>query len=237
MLKSVKVRIQKFFAALGLLSFELIVVLLLFLLAVSTFGFFVKQIFIDDQVAFDQKVFEWLATRVTPFNTEFMEFITFLGTHTFLIPANLVLLTWFLLVRKHRWYSIKVVAIALSSTALMFVLKNFFSRERPLIPLLEPALGYSFPSGHSLMSFSFYGLLIFLSYKNFRHPLVKWLVITSLVILILLIGFSRIYLRVHYFSDVLAGFAVGVAWLIFSIWLLNKIERYSKRNIEPVLEE
>ncbi len=237
MLKAVRVRIQKFFAALGLLSVEMLVVLVLFVLAVLLFGFFVKQIFIDHQDDFDYRVFSWLETKVTPLNTGLMEAITFLGTHTFLIPANLILIAYFLLIRRHRWYSIKVASIALSSTALMFILKTFFSRQRPLIPLLEPALGYSFPSGHSLMSFAFYGLLIFLSYKYIENRAVKWIAIGFFGVLILLIGFSRIYLRVHYFSDVLSGFAVGIIWLTISLWILNRLEKYSKRNIEPVLEE
>jgi len=163
-----------------------------------------------------------------------MEDITFLGTHKFLIPANLALTAYFLFIKKHRWHSIKVASIALSSTAMMFLLKNIFSRHRPLIPLLKPALGYSFPSGHSMMSFSFYGLLIYLCYKYIENRILKWFLITGLFLLILSIGFSRIYLRVHYASDVLAGFSVGIAWLIFSVWLLNKIEWYSRSNLKSI---
>ena len=166
-----------------------------------------------------------------------MQFITFLGTHTFLIPANLVLIGYFLFIRRHRWYSIKVVAISLSSTAMMFLLKFIFSRARPLEPLLQPALGYSFPSGHSFVSFAFYGLLIFLSYKYLETPVLKWLIIISLSLLILLIGVSRIYLRVHYASDVLAGFSIGIIWLVFSLWVLNRMESYSRRKLQPVVEE
>jgi undecaprenyl-diphosphatase len=61
--------------------------------------------------------------------------------------------------------------------------------------------------------------------------------ITLLVILMLIIGFSRVYLRVHYASDVIAGFCVGFMWLVFAIWLLNRMERYSKRNIDPQLQQ
>jgi len=116
---------------------------------------------------------------------------------------------------------------------MMFLLKNFFSRQRPLIPLLKPALGYSFPSGHSMMSFAFYGLLIYLTYNYIGNKILKTLIIIALFVIILLIGLSRIYLRVHYTSDVIAGFSIGIIWLIFSIWLLNKIEKYSSVRVRP----
>jgi membrane-associated phospholipid phosphatase len=237
MLRSTRIRIKKLIAAIGLLSAELAIVLVAFILAIILFSFLVKQIFIDKQEQFDHNVFQWLEDHVNPFNTAFMQAVTFLGTHTFLIPANLLLTCYFLFIRRHKWYSIKVAAIALSSTAMMFLLKNIFSRQRPLAPLLKPALGYSFPSGHSLMSFAFYGLLIYLSYKYIENLFVRWLLILLLGSLILLIGLSRIYLRVHYASDVLAGFSMGIAWLVFSIWTLNRMEKYGKKKIEPVVEE
>jgi undecaprenyl-diphosphatase len=234
MLAKTRERIKKWIAMLGLLSAEFIIIIVLFIISLVAFSYLVKQIFIDHQQAFDFKVFHWLAGHVTPFHTSTMEDITFLGTHKFLIPANLALTAYFLFIKKHRWHSIKVASIALSSTAMMFLLKNIFSRHRPLIPLLKPALGYSFPSGHSMMSFSFYGLLIYLCYKYIENRILKWFLITGLFLLILSIGFSRIYLRVHYASDVLAGFSVGIAWLIFSVWLLNKIEWYSRSNLKSI---
>jgi undecaprenyl-diphosphatase len=237
MLKATRVRIKRVIAAIGLLSAELIVVVLAFLLSVSLFSYLVKQVFFDKEEQFDHSVFNFLEAYVTPFNSAFMQAITFLGTHTFLIPANLLLTGYFLFIRKHKWYSIKVATIALSSTAMMLILKTIFSRDRPLVPLLKPALGYSFPSGHSLMSFAFYGLLIYLCYMYIENKVVRWVLIILLATLVFLIGFSRIYLRVHYASDVLAGFSMGIIWLCFSIWMLNRIEAYGKRNIEPVVEE
>ena len=163
--------------------------------------------------------------------------ITFLGTHEFLIPANLVLIVYFLFIKKHRWYSIKVPVVALGGVLLMFFLKFLFNRPRPLIPLLEEAKGLSFPSGHALMSVSFYGLLMHLIWHNIKNP--PWLRYTLIVLLILLvlaIGFSRVYLIVHYASDVIAGFAMGVIWLSLSIWSIRRIENYSRKEIEPEIK-
>lgn len=237
MLRRTRVRVKKIIAAVGLLSAELLTVIIFFLVSLVTFTYLIKKVIINRDEVFDFRVFDWVSHHVTPLNTSVMQAITFLGTHTFLIPANILLTAYFLFVRKHRWYSIKIAAIALSSTAMMFLLKHLFSRQRPLIPLLKPALGYSFPSGHSMMSFAFYGLLIYLVHKYVRNKLLRAIITILLIALIVMIGFSRIYLRVHYASDVLAGFSVGIVWLVLSIWLLNRMERYSKRTLEPVVEE
>jgi undecaprenyl-diphosphatase len=148
-----------------------------------------------------------------------------------------VLIAYFLFIKKHRWYSIKVPAIAISSLALMFGLKHLFDRNRPLVPLLEEARGLSFPSGHALMSVTFYGLLIYIVFKGFKNKAFKWTIISLLLLLILTIGFSRIYLRVHYASDVVAGFCVGLLWLVICVWALNKLEKYSMRKVNPVIQK
>ena len=112
-----------------------------------------------------------------------------------------------------------------------------FHRDRPLTPLLEAAQGYSFPSGHATMSITFYGLIIFLVWQNEKSVLLKWLLTILLALLIISIGISRVYLRVHYASDVLAGFCVGLMWLLLSLWLLKRIEGYSRRKVDPVVEK
>ena len=165
-----------------------------------------------------------------------MQVFTFLGTHAFLIPANLALAAYFLFIKRHRWYSIKVPVVALSSLLLMVLLKFTFHRNRPLSPLLDAAKGYSFPSGHALMSITFYGLIIFLVWQNVKRPWLKWTLTILLVLLINFIGVSRVYLRVHYASDVLAGFCVGLMWLLLSLWILKKMEIYSSKKVDPVVQ-
>jgi membrane-associated phospholipid phosphatase len=237
MVKKVRERIRKFWAGVALLSVEMLVVLTVFIGSLIAFVLITRRIFVLRNENLDYKVFEALEPYVNATNNKIMLGITFLGRHEFLIPANLILIAYFLFVKKHKWYSIKVPAIALSSVALMFVLKHLFGRARPLIPLLEEARGLSFPSGHALMSVTFYGLMIYLIWHNVKNPLLKWTSIGSLSVLVLLIGFSRIYLRVHYPTDVMAGFAMGFLWLVISISLINRMEKYSKRNVEPALKE
>jgi membrane-associated phospholipid phosphatase len=228
--------IKKFFASLALLSVELLVVLILFVIALIVFVFVAFRIFYFKKEAFDFAVFDYLQQFVTSGTTSFMQLITFLGTHYFLIPANLLLIIYFLFIRKHRWYSIKVPVVALGGLSLMFLLKFLFNRPRPLIPLLKEAAGLSFPSGHALMSFSFYGLLIYLVWQYVKIVWLRNTLTVLLLILILLIGFSRIYLRVHYASDVLAGFCMGAIWLTLALWVTRRIETYSRKEIEPEIK-
>ncbi|HEY0898042.1 MAG TPA: phosphatase PAP2 family protein, partial [Sphingobacteriaceae bacterium] len=108
----------------------------------------------------------------------------------------------------------------------------------PLTPLLGPALGYSFPSGHAMSSVTFFGLLIYFIWKRAGlNPGIRYLIISLLVLLICIIGISRIYLRVHYASDVIAGFCVGLIWLVISINLLDRIEKRNKTKLRELVEE
>jgi membrane-associated phospholipid phosphatase len=236
MVKRIFRRVRSVWAAVALLSAEMLLIIVLFLVSLLSFAFLIRRVIVLQNTRFDEEVFSFLRSYVTETNNKIMLTLTFLGTHNFLIPANLLLIAYFLFIRKHKWYSIKVPAIALTSLGLMFGLKYFFGRPRPDVPLLFEAEGMSFPSGHALFSITFYGLIIYLIYKGVKNAPLRWGLISLLVILMLLIGFSRVYLRVHYATDVIAGFAVGFMWLAFAIWLLNRMERYSRREIDPVVK-
>ena len=174
----------------------------------------------------DMLIFEKIKPVINTSNNKLMLFITFLGTHRFLIPANLALIFYFIVVTKQNWFSIRVITIAISSLVLMLLLKQLFQRKRPLSPLLKAARGLSFPSGHAIMAVTFYGLLIYTLQHTITNDLLKGFITALLVMLILLIGFSRVYLRVHYASDVAAGFIIGSLWLIVSLFVLKWLETY-----------
>lgn len=235
-IKRFSTRVKKTVAAIALLSAETVIVLVLFLLSLLGLAYLIRNVIVLHRTGFDQQVFRFLQRHISPGSNDVMLFFTFLGTHKFLIPANLLLILYFVL-RKHKWYAIKVPAIALSSLLLMFGLKHLFHRTRPDMPLLFHAEGLSFPSGHALFSVTFYGLLVYIIYRSVRHNGLKWGLIALLVLLMLIIGFSRVYLRVHYATDVVAGFCVGVSWLVFATWMLNKIEQHNKRRINSVVQQ
>jgi membrane-associated phospholipid phosphatase len=174
----------------------------------------------------DMLIFDKIIPHVNTVNNKIMLFITFLGKHQFLIPANLILIFYFLLVKKQTWFSIRVVTIAISSLVLMLLLKQLFQRKRPLSPLLKAAKGLSFPSGHAIMAVTFYGLLIYILQHSITINWLSWSLTILVLILIILIGFSRVYLRVHYASDVAAGFIIGLLWLLISLAALKWLEGY-----------
>lgn len=98
------------------------------------------------------------------------------------------------------------------------VVKLLFRRSRPESDLhLVEASGFSFPSGHSMVSMAFYGLLAYLIYIKIKNKFLKVLVIILTIIFIFMIGFSRIYLGVHYFSDVIGGFLLAITYLMIFI--------------------
>lgn len=99
-------------------------------------------------------------------------------------------------------------------TALNLLLKNIVERPRPEGYRLITETGYSFPSGHSMISAAFYGLIIYFIWKNVKDKKLKYISCTLLGILIVLIGISRIYLGVHYASDVIGGFTISIVYLI-----------------------
>jgi undecaprenyl-diphosphatase len=178
----------------------------------------------------DLGVFDRLQSWTNPYRNRFILFVTFLGNHKFLIPANLLVIFYFLLVAHQNWFSIRVLTIALSSLVLMLLLKTLFQRKRPLYPLLKAAKGLSFPSGHSIMAVTFYGLLLYILLHTINIEWLKWLLAILLIVLIILIGFSRVYLRVHYTSDVIAGFIIGLFWLWISLIVLSNLEEYVQEN-------
>ena len=136
--------------------------------------------------------------------------ITQLGGAIFLIGLSITLA---IVIKNKKIGNLIWVNIAIS-TLLNQILKFIIQRPRPTEFRIIDERGYSFPSGHSMISATFYGFLIYLIYKNVKNKYLKYSLIIMLVILILLIGTSRIYLGVHYTSDVLAGFLIAISYLI-----------------------
>lgn len=160
-------------------------------------------------IEFDNKIYQWISTFRTEQLTNILTVITNLGgiVGLFFIALITVIVLFIL---KKRKYGIAVAMNLFISTTTYIIIKNIIQRARPIIDerLIEET-GYSFPSGHTTNNVAFYGLLIYLVCKTIK---IKWLrnvlyLIFSLIIVT--IAFSRIYLRVHYPSDVLAGFGLG----------------------------
>ena len=123
---------------------------------------------------------------------------------------------------KNKKIGLSIFSNLVIITVLNQLLKRILQRPRPTEFRIIEETGYSFPSGHSMVSMAFYGYLIYLIYKYVENRYVKWISIVLLSILICAIGVSRIYLGVHYTSDVLGGFLVSISYLILFISTVNK---------------
>ena len=217
---------------LKLISIEVGAILLAFIFSLLVVILIVRRIILLKTEWFDERVFSFLKNQVSDNATAFMNGITILGSHYFLIPAFLILILHSFFIKKDKWLGIKIAAISITSVLLMLFLKNIFNRPRPLIPLLSEAGGLSFPSGHAFMSFSFFGLLIYIIYKEIKSAW-KYLLIILIACIVLLIGLSRIYLRVHYASDVIAGLCMGFMWIVISLTVIHFMEK-QKSNLPAV---
>ena len=122
-----------------------------------------------------------------------------------------------LILIKDRKIGILIWINLIISTLLNQILKHIVQRPRPIEFRIIDESGYSFPSGHSMVSTAFYGFLIYLIYKNVKNKYLRNSLMIILSILIILIGTSRIYLGVHYTSDVIAGFLISISYLIIFI--------------------
>jgi membrane-associated phospholipid phosphatase len=197
---------------------------MLFFIAIVTVTVFVLRRPMRKYKSADILIFKKLAAVQTAANNRIMLAVTFFGNHQLLIPANLLLITWFLIFKGKDHYAFVVLLVSLSSLLLMFILKHLFRRKRPLKPLLFEAKGKSFPSGHAMNAVCFYGLLLHMNLHSVAAASWHTAAIIITVILVLLIGFSRIYLMVHYASDVLAGFIVGACWLYTCLHTLERLQ-------------
>lgn len=197
----------------------------IYLLLVAFLLFFIIAwtVFISEGRYLDEKVFTAISRYTTESRTKLMIFISFLGNHTFLIPANLLLIIFFI-IRKKRGLAIRVAIIAFSNLFFMSLLKILFRRIRPDNPLIAGITNFSFPSGHAFMSIAFYGFLIWYAGVSIVNKKTELFIVAFLLLIILAIGFSRIYLRVHYTTDVLAGFSIGFAFLMIILWLTDKLQ-------------
>ena len=160
---------------------------------------------------------------ISDFTIPIAKFITNFGGAIFLIVLTIILLISI----KNKKIGLSIFSNLAIITILNQLLKRILQRPRPTEYRIIEETGYSFPSGHSMISMAFYGYLIYLIYKYVKNKYIKWISIILLSILICSIGISRIYLGVHYTSDVLGGFLISISYLIIYISAINKflIER------------
>ena len=205
------------------MTLRLLIVTVLLLLSLFVFLGIADVIVLNHHDGFDTSIFQKLSFLTSPFVTRLMLFFTFFGSDTFLFLAYTLLVAYFLFIKKSIKVSLGIAAIGIFTKILLVFTKGVFKRQRPLDPLIQNVPGYSFPSGHAFNSFTFFGLLVYLLWKSRAKKRWKYLISIVFILLASCIAFTRVYLHVHYASDVIGGFCLSMLWLTFSLGVLNKI--------------
>lgn len=202
-------------------------------LLLAIFAKLSEDLLYNELGTFDRVIGEFIRGFATPSLTRIAIIITNLGSAYIEIGLMLVVGAFLLFRLKHTWETV-LLAISLSGAWLLnTILKELFHRARPDIVQLVKAGGYSFPSGHATVAAAFYaviGYLLWLNLINRSKP--SWYIVVFTFALIIAIGISRIYLGVHFASDVIAGYAAGGVWAIACIVGLKEIRNYKSKKLD-----
>lgn len=192
------------------------------------FAFWTYNVFSSEEhLQFDLTIIDIVQGTISDSLTVVMKIITEVGYIYVIFPIMLVMLAYLIFKKKHYWEALMLAASLGGGDVIKVTIKKILQRERPIFnPLVEES-GFSFPSGHSMAAMTFYGMLAYILWLQLPKGSI-WrkviVIVTPLVIFV--VGISRIYLGVHYPSDIIAGYTVGGAWLITCMLALNAIRHY-----------
>jgi membrane-associated phospholipid phosphatase len=208
------------------------VAFLVFVLGLNVFVELSGEISGKALARYDTQITDFITSFRTPELNKFFQFITDMGDVYAYIIATTLAAIFFFFKLKNKWFLFQLLGVLILSALVNMALKRAFNRARPTIEHLVVVKTLSYPSGHAMSAMAFYG---FLTYLVFQIKMKAWLraVLSSIFIfLILAIGISRIYLGVHFPSDVAGGFIAGLIWVAFCVVLFNIIAllRLRKRN-------
>lgn len=168
--------------------------------------------------SFDMNIYKLITFSKNNIFTTFLKFITFFGGEYAIATA--VVLSFVII--KNRRYGICILIDGFLIVLLNYIVKHLFMRDRPFDLMIIKEDGYSFPSGHSMLAAGVYGFYIYLIWKSDINQKNKVILTILLLSLIILIGISRVYLGVHFPTDVLAGYLLSLSFLIVFTFVLEK---------------
>ncbi len=217
-------------------SLHLVVGLAISMLCLWAFARLFSEVIVEQEFALiDNSVAQNFHLYATPTATQFFVIMSAFGFQVLYVIA-LGVGVYFIV--KRNWLNLTLWIVGLVGGQLLnLLLKDWIARPRPVFDdPLAVALFYSFPSGHATMSLIAYGLLAYFIWKSGAPRWLRHVTVVALILLVLLIGLSRLYLGVHYVSDVLAGFAAGGLWLSFCITAVNFIHARRVSLQQPAVE-
>lgn len=176
-----------------------------------------EDVFEKEIFAFDGIIYNFLLNHRNNILNNFFKIMTNFGSAEFLIPLTILCIICI----KNKKYKIMLPVNLIVIASLNIILKNVFVRPRPNELRLIEETGYSFPSGHAMASTAVYGLLLYIVFREVKNKKIRNIACILLAILIFIIDMSRIYVGVHYASDVIAGTCLSIAYLILFIQIMK----------------
>lgn len=221
------------------LSFYLVILFsfIVFLVGTNLFVELTEEVKGETMEGFDRSVTDYVTSFRSPTLNSFFIFVTDLGdVYAYLVAMTLV--TVFLFIKLRSWkFILQLLGVLILSAISNIGLKRVFDRARPTEEHLVVIKSLSYPSGHAMSAMAFYGFLIYLIYQIKMAKGIRIFLTVLFSLLILTIGISRIYLGVHFPSDVAGGFIAGLIWVAFCIVLFNIIDLLRKRKAQRGEEE
>lgn len=233
-LRSIGLKVTSYYVTLGVFLTAGVIIAI-----VGTLGFaeLAEHVLAGGTEKFDVAILQWLHAHQTPLLTSIMLEMTYLGTGT-VVLAIVFIVALFLWHTEHKVSAQLLLASTIGNIVLNNTLKLIYHRARPSVfEWQTTAVSSSFPSGHAMSSTVVYGTVAYLLMRLQKHHWSRVLTFFSAVVMILLICLTRLYLGVHYPSDVLAGVVIGLAWAAFCMAVLEAAQLYAKRNAPQLLAD
>lgn len=200
----------------------LLILIAFFIISLVVFFAITDEIVLEKESGFDETIFLFFKDFINHQRlNQSMESITNLSAPELMIYVFPIIVVAFFIFKLKR-ESVFLFISGGGGLLLLSAFKRIFERARPPYPLLYAETGFSFPSGHATFSFIFYGAIAYLVWVSDIPKYLRSAMITFLILLTFAIGISRIYLRVHFPSDVVASFAIGYSWLFLIIFVFRK---------------
>lgn len=194
----------------------------IFLLTLLVITFIIITYFVlnDGFLGFDQILMTKIKSIETDYLTFIMKVFSFIGSTRPVIFISFILLLIIYKLYKKRQEVLLYLIVLIGSTIINQLTKFLIKRERPISELMMET-GFSYPSGHTMGAVSLYGIITFLLWRHVRTSSRRTVLILFSIVMIMTIGFSRIYLNVHYPSDIVGALLLSGIWLYLTIWLFQ----------------
>lgn len=206
---------------------RLLLISILFLIVFILMAIIVKEGMVE---RFDLAIIQYVQGLESVYLTKIMLVFTNIGSFPFVITIFIITSLFLFFVLHHRSELFLYTGLLIVTQIVNQLLKTFFQRTRPEFHRLVEIGGYSFPSGHAMTAFTVYTILTFLLWRHIRTTFGRFLLLAVSILFILLIGISRIYLGVHFPSDIIGGYSMSAFLCGIGIWIFLKVKQKSLKQ-------